>query len=394
MPKGVLFEHGPIAHGERPGNLAALLRVPGRARARRHDPELAHLDLALPRLRERHDRGRAHQLRRLGQARAERRRHRPRRVRRRRRFLGCDIDTGDDCIALFGSQRVHGDRTARCRRARWRSGSATTLGARSATACSRGLRRSRDANRGLGVFVRGAGGVENVLFKRRHDAHSPADRPLVGQGRADPRLGHPLGARRDPSPAASATSASRASASRASRGSCCGARRRARSRRVSLDDMRLRPWSAGRSRTPTAATSTCGSRATRSTPCSSGTCRRCSRGTCAASRCGTCGWSGPRTRPRFFSHAIECEDFEDVEIRGFRGGRAPGRSGAAIRLRRGTDAIVTDSRASAGTDTFIELTGVSGREVRLDERHALGAARGADGGPARAESPGREAAAP
>ena len=63
--------------------------------------------------------------------------------------------------------------------------------------------------------------------------------------------------------------------------------------------------------------------------------------------------------PSFFTHAVECEDFEDVEIRRFRGRQAQ-KTGAAIRLRRGKDAVVTDSRATAGTDTFLEMTDVAG----------------------------------
>ncbi|MGD0610267.1 MAG: glycosyl hydrolase family 28 protein [Anaerolineales bacterium] len=72
----------------------------------------------------------------------------------------CDINTGDDCIAVFGSQKIT---VTNC-----------TLSSRSS-----GIRVAYDqgqtcdctfnnlvihSNRGLGVFVRGDGSVENILF--------------------------------------------------------------------------------------------------------------------------------------------------------------------------------------------------------------------------------------
>jgi hypothetical protein len=64
--------------------------------------------------------------------------------------------------------------------------------------------------------------------------------------------------------------------------------------------------------------------------------------------------------PAYFTHAIECEDFEDLEVERFRGRQAQ-KSGSAIRLRRGRDAVVRDSRAAEGTDTFLETVDVAGR---------------------------------
>lgn len=77
------------------------------------------------------------------------------------RIIGCDIDTGDDCLAVFGSRDV--------------IVSACTLTSRSAGVrvgfkdghirdCSFDNLVIRAANRGLAVFVRSAFDVENVSF--------------------------------------------------------------------------------------------------------------------------------------------------------------------------------------------------------------------------------------
>jgi polygalacturonase len=73
----------------------------------------------------------------------------------------CDIQTGDDCIALFGSEKIS---VANC-----------TLSSRSAAVrvgftgadirdCVFANLVIHTSNRGLGVYVRGSGSVENVLF--------------------------------------------------------------------------------------------------------------------------------------------------------------------------------------------------------------------------------------
>jgi parallel beta-helix repeat protein len=65
--------------------------------------------------------------------------------------------------------------------------------------------------------------------------------------------------------------------------------------------------------------------------------------------------------PAFFSHAIEAEDFEDVEIRDFEGRQANAANVAAIALRRGNGISIRDCRAAAGCGTFLSQTGVSGQ---------------------------------
>jgi hypothetical protein len=66
--------------------------------------------------------------------------------------------------------------------------------------------------------------------------------------------------------------------------------------------------------------------------------------------------------PSYFTHAVEAESFRELVIDGFRGRQAQG-TGSAIRLAGGEDAVVRDSRAATGTDTFVEATEVSGRTV-------------------------------
>jgi hypothetical protein len=66
--------------------------------------------------------------------------------------------------------------------------------------------------------------------------------------------------------------------------------------------------------------------------------------------------------PSYFTHAIEAESFRELVVDGFRGRQAQ-KAGSAIRLVGGEDAVVRDGRAAAGTDKFVEATGVMGRTV-------------------------------
>jgi hypothetical protein len=63
--------------------------------------------------------------------------------------------------------------------------------------------------------------------------------------------------------------------------------------------------------------------------------------------------------PDFFSHAIACEDFEDVVIDGFEGRQARSNDeSAAVWLRNGSTVTVRDSRAAEGTALFLKHEGV------------------------------------
>ena len=94
--------------------------------------------------------------------------------------------------------------------------------------------------------------------------------------------------------------------------------------------------------------------------------------------------------PSYFTHAIEAESFRELVVDGFRGRQAQN-TGSAIRLVGGEDAVVRDSRAAAGTDTFVEATEVTGRtvftgnDVRAAHRPAVPPSFARPGGP----GPGR-----
>lgn len=62
--------------------------------------------------------------------------------------------------------------------------------------------------------------------------------------------------------------------------------------------------------------------------------------------------------PDYFSHGVAIEDFEEVTLEGVRARQAHGR-GAAIWLRRGRDAAVRHGRAAPGTDVFLDHDGVA-----------------------------------
>ncbi len=80
---------------------------------------------------------------------------------RRVRITGCDIDTGDDCIAVFGSQQLAvSDCTLRSRS----SGIRVGYNSGETRDCVFSNLVVHDSNRGICVHVRGAGSVENVLF--------------------------------------------------------------------------------------------------------------------------------------------------------------------------------------------------------------------------------------
>jgi Glycosyl hydrolases family 28 len=75
--------------------------------------------------------------------------------------------------------------------------------------------------------------------------------------------------------------------------------------------------------------------------------------------------------PDYFSEGIRVEDFQDLTIDGFTGRQAqaatltkPGtKHGAAIYLQNGTGVAITNSRATPGTHTFLQLDKVQNRRV-------------------------------
>lgn len=71
--------------------------------------------------------------------------------------------------------------------------------------------------------------------------------------------------------------------------------------------------------------------------------------------------------PAFFSHGIELEDFENVVIDGFTGGPGPGAAGqSAIALSGGHGLTIRNSQAAPGTGPFISFTNISGGGLLID----------------------------
>ena len=72
----------------------------------------------------------------------------------------------------------------------------------------------------------------------------------------------------------------------------------------------------------------------------------------------TLGWG--EELPDYFSNGIECEDFRHLDLDHFEGWQAsPASPAPAILLRRGKDVSVRNSKADAGTATFLSASEVS-----------------------------------
>jgi hypothetical protein len=67
--------------------------------------------------------------------------------------------------------------------------------------------------------------------------------------------------------------------------------------------------------------------------------------------------------PDYFTDGIRVEDFKDLVIDSFRGRQAQTAGGAAIALQDGSGVSITNSRATPGTGTFLQLKGVDDRRV-------------------------------
>lgn len=67
--------------------------------------------------------------------------------------------------------------------------------------------------------------------------------------------------------------------------------------------------------------------------------------------------------PAYFSEGLRVEDFQDLDIDTFTGRQAQADSGAAISLHNGNGIAITNSRATPGTQTFLQLDKVQNRRV-------------------------------
>jgi hypothetical protein len=359
LPEGTFFEHGPLAHGPRPGNLVRFfgcrdvlvhgVTIQNSPTWTSHYRDCENVTIEAVRINSDasdrmipNDDG-------IDLARC-----------RDVRILGCDIDTGDDCIALFGSQRVV---VTGC-----------TLSTRSvAIRVGYDTETIRDcvfsdivihgAHRGLGVFVRGEGSVENVIFSdivmrtRLYTGHwwgkgEPIHVSAVFLHPGATELGRIRG-----------ITFARIRAE-AEAGAVIWGSRESRIGDVSLDDVRLRIVRGPQSEAYGGNIDLRGARDMahslfeRDLPALLA--ERIDRLTLRGLEV---SWG--EDVPAFFTHAVECREFGEVEIERFRGRQARG-TGSALRLADGGDVEIRDSRATEGTDVFVEATDVIGRVALAD----------------------------
>lgn len=355
MPKGVLFEHGPLAHGERPGNLVRFfgcrdvlvhgVTIQNSPTWTTHFRQCENVTIEAVRIHSDASGKRIPNDDGIDLVLCD-----------DVRILGCDIDTGDDCIALFGSQRVV---VTNC-----------TLSTRS-VAIRVGYDHERairdcifsnivvhDANRGLGVFVRGAGSVENVLFSDI----TLRTRLLTGHwwGKAEPiHVSALLWAPGVSKPGRIRDVTFARIRIEGEHGILLWGSPDSPLEDVSLEDVRLRirrgPQSDSYGGNIDLRLTRDPQHALFGRDLPALLARHVDR---LSVRGLSVEWSDDV--PAFFTHALEVERFRELVIERFRGRQAQA-SGTAIRLRDGTDAVVADSRATSGTDSFVELAGVGGR---------------------------------
>jgi polygalacturonase len=355
MPKGVLFEHGPIAHGERPGNLLRCFEckdvlvhgvtIQNSPTWTTHYRSCENVTIEAVRINSDASGKRVPNDDGIDLVECD-----------DVRILGCDIDTGDDCIALFGSQRVVVTNcTLSTRSVAIRAGYDHTRTIRDCVFS--GLVIS-DANRGLGVFVRGEGDVENLLFSDI----TLRTRLLTGHwwGKAEPiHVSAILWAPGVTKPGRIRNVTFSRIRVEGEHGIVLWGTPESPLEEVSLEDVRLRIRRGPQSDTYG------GNVDLRTTRDPQHALFKRDLPALLARHVDGLAVRDLRVEwapdvPSFFTHAIECEEFRDLEVLRFRGRQAQ-KTGSAIRLRRGTDVVVSDSRAAPGTDTFLDMTGVGGR---------------------------------
>jgi len=357
MPKGVLFPDGPIAHGERPGNLVRFfgcrdvlvhgVTIQNSPTWTSHYRRCENVTIEAVRINSDASGKRVPNDDGIDLVECD-----------DVRVLGCDIDTGDDCIALFGSQRVVVTNcTMTTRSVAIRVGYDHTRDIRDCVFSNLVI---HDANRGLGVFVRGSGGVENVIFS---DV-VVRTRLLTGHwwGKAEPvHVSAVLFAPGVEKPGRIRNVTFARLRVEGEHGMILWGSLDGAIEDVTLDDVRVHirrgpnsdTWGGNvdmrLTRDPKLAVFK------RDLPAllALHTERLAVRNLAVE-------WA--EDVPAYFTHAIEAESFRELVVDGFRGRQAQ-KAGSVIRLVKGEDAVVRDSRAAAGTDTFVEATGVTGRTI-------------------------------
>ncbi len=277
---------------------------------------------------------------------------------RRVRIIGCDVETGDDCLAIFGSEEVV---AAGCTLHSRSSGIRVGFVRGDVRDCVFGNMAIR-AQRGIVVNVRGEGSVENVLFANLSIRTSLVDGHWWGKGepinvsalplREGTALGQIRGLRFSGVQAESEA------------GIVLYGDEPGLIRDVALSGVSLRV-----KRGPLS-DSYGGNLDFRGTAdLSKGLFARDLPGVYAHNVDGLAldglklEWADDV--PGYFRHGIEVEGFRDVTISRFVG-RQPGQSGAAICLRNGEGATIGGSRLTAGADAFLSHERVSGLRVLPD----------------------------
>jgi hypothetical protein len=281
------------------------------------------------------------------------------------RIVGCDIETGDDCIAVFGSQDV--------------AVSTCTLQSRSAGVrvgfigpdikrCTFDNLVIRNSHRGVSVFVRGEGSVEDVSFSNISIETKHYSGRWWGKGEpihVSALLWDPKGTK----PGQIRDVRFRNVSARGEAGIVVWGAPDSVVRDVVFEDVSLR---VKRGPLQPEYGGNFDLRATRDK--AQALFKHDISGLHAE------GVAGLRVRdfrldwdeglPDYFSDGVTVERFDDVVLDGVEARQAHDR-GAAIRLRDGRDAIVRGARARHGTDALVRHDGVKGLVV--EDSHAAGA---------------------
>jgi len=285
------------------------------------------------------------------------------------RISDCDIQTGDDCIALFGSEKIT---VCNCTLSSRSVAIRVGYTGRDIRDCTFANLVIHDSNRGLGVFVRGTGSVENILFS-----------DIVIQTRLF--TGHWWG-KAEPIHVSAIPMASGASQlgrikdvrfrnilAESENGIVVYGCEKSIVEGLSFRDVKVRIRNS-----PLHETYGGNFDLRSSADLSSALFAH----DIPAMYCRCVGgleihgfeveWAAGL--PDFFTHGLQIENFSDLEIDGFRGGPAHGSSGnAAISLSKGRGISIRNCKASAGTAVFLAHSEVDGAGVFANNDLSLAA---------------------
>ena len=273
----------------------------------------------------------------------------------------CDIQTGDDCIAVFGSEKVT---VSNCTLSSRSAGIRVGFTGKDIRDCVFGNLVIHDSNRGLGVFVRGEGSVENVLF---HDILM-STRLYTGHwwGKGEPIQVSAL--RWDPK----AKSLGKIKNVRFSNiraeseaGIIVYGCSESLIEDVTFSDLKLR---IKRSELQASYGGNFDLRSTAdfSSALFSHDIPALYATHVAGLTVERFQLSAERDLPPFFTEALRFENFRDIDIDAFKGGPLAGKASAAIVLKGGAGVSIRNCRAADGTDLFLSHSGVTDARAFLN----------------------------